>query len=42
MQLATRPHIEFIPLSTDLNKIKFFGTLMPGLMLLKANPRRFF
>lgn len=42
MQLAARPHIEFIPLSTDLNKIKFFGTLMPGLMLLKANPRRFF
>ena len=36
-----RPDIRFIPMSTDAAKIKFFGTLMPSLMLLKASPLRF-
>ena len=37
-----RPDIHFIPMSTDAAKIKFFGTLMPALLLLKASPLRFF
>lgn len=36
-----RPEIRFIPMSTDPAKIKFFGTLMPALMLLKASPLQF-
>jgi epoxyqueuosine reductase len=36
-----RPDIRFIPMSTDPAKIKFFGTLMPALLLLKASPRQF-
>ena len=36
-----RPDIQFIPISTDPAKIKFFGTLMPSLLLLKASPLRF-
>jgi epoxyqueuosine reductase len=36
-----RPDIRFIPMSTDPAKIKFFGTLMPSLLLLKASPLRF-
>ena len=36
-----RPEIRFIPLSTDAGKIRFFGTLMPALLLLKASPSRF-
>jgi epoxyqueuosine reductase len=36
-----RPDIQFIPMSTDPAKIKFFGTLMPSLLLLKASPWRF-
>jgi ferredoxin len=36
-----RPEISFIPLSTDAGKIRFFGTLMPALLLLKASPARF-
>jgi ferredoxin len=36
-----RPDIHFIPMSTDAAKIKFFGTLMPALLLLKASPLRF-
>jgi epoxyqueuosine reductase len=36
-----RPDIRFIPISTDPAKIKFFGTLMPSLLLLKASPLRF-
>jgi len=28
-------------MSTDANKIRFFGTLMPALLLLKASPARF-
>ena len=38
---AERPGIEFVPLSTDEGKIRFFGTLMPALLLLKASPGRF-
>ena len=38
---AERPDIEFVPLSTDEGKIRFFGTLMPALLLLKASPGRF-
>ncbi len=37
-----RPEIGFIPVSTDPEKIRFFGTLMPSLLLLKASPLRFF
>jgi len=37
----TRPEIQFIPLSTDDGKIRFFGTLMPALLLLKESPRAF-
>jgi epoxyqueuosine reductase len=36
-----RPDIQFIPMSTDAAKIKFFGTLMPALLLLKASPLQF-
>ena len=39
---ATRPKISFVPLSTDEGKIRFFGTLMPALLLLKASPAQFF
>ena len=38
---AARPEIAFVPISTDANKIRFFGTLMPALLLLKASPARF-
>ena len=38
MAEATRPEITFVPLSTDEGKIRFFGTLMPALLLLKAAP----
>jgi len=37
----TRPGIQFIPLSIDAGIIRFFGTLMPALLLLKASPHRF-
>ena len=36
-----RPPITFIPMSTDAEKIRFFGTLMPALLLLRASPLRF-
>jgi len=36
-----RRSVETIPMSTDAGKIKFFGTLMPALLLLKASPLRF-
>ena len=39
---TTRPEITFVPLSTDEGKIRFFGTLMPALLLLKAAPGQFF
>jgi epoxyqueuosine reductase len=38
---AERPEIVFVPISTDEDKIRFFGTLMPALLLLKASPRQF-
>jgi epoxyqueuosine reductase len=41
LNAPARPDIEFIPLSTDPGKIRFFGTLMPALLLLRASPRRF-
>jgi NAD-dependent dihydropyrimidine dehydrogenase PreA subunit len=36
-----RPDIQFLPVSTDPGKIRFFGTLMPALLLLKAAPWHF-
>jgi epoxyqueuosine reductase len=36
-----RPAIQFIGASTDADKIRFFGTLMPALMLLAKAPGRF-
>lgn len=33
-----RPGLTFVPLSTDAGKIRFFGTLMPAVLLLKASP----
>jgi ferredoxin len=41
MSESKRPEILFVPISTDANKIRFFGTLMPALLLLKASPARF-
>jgi len=41
MDEAERPEIIFVPLSTDEGKIRFFGTLMPALLLLKAAPGQF-
>jgi ferredoxin len=42
MGATGRPEFSFIPLSTDEGKIRFFGTLMPALLLLKAAPGQFF
>jgi hypothetical protein len=39
--LQTRPEIQFVPLSTDARTIRFFGTLMPAVLLLRASPLRF-
>jgi ferredoxin len=39
--VTERPELEFVPMSTDLGKIRFFGTLMPALLLLRASPTRF-
>lgn len=41
-RLPERPDLQFIPLSTDEGKIRFFGNLMPALLLLKESPRTFF
>jgi NAD-dependent dihydropyrimidine dehydrogenase PreA subunit len=41
MGKAQRPDISFVPLSTDEGKIRFFGTLMPALLLMKASPVQF-
>ena len=41
MSEGNRQEISFIPLSTDERKIRFFGTLMPALLLLKASPGQF-
>jgi epoxyqueuosine reductase len=37
----TRPEMRFVPISTNETKIRFFGTLMPALLLIKASPGRF-
>jgi ferredoxin len=42
MSRNDKPEIAFVPLSTDEGKIRFFGTLMPSLLLLRASPGRFF
>jgi Pyruvate/2-oxoacid:ferredoxin oxidoreductase delta subunit len=36
-----RPDIKFIPMSTDADKIRFFGNLMPAALLLRQSPREF-
>ena len=41
MEKTPRQEIAFIPMSTNVDKIEFFGTLMPALMLLRAAPLRF-
>lgn len=41
MSKPTRPDITCIPMSTDAGKIRFFGTLMPALLLIKASPAGF-
>ena len=41
MNTPTRPEIRFVPISTNERTIRFFGTLMPALLLLRASPRRF-
>ena len=33
--------IEFVPMSTNERTIRFFGTLMPSLLLIKASPGQF-
>ena len=39
--VSVRPDIRFIPMSTDFGKIRFFGTLMPALLLLFRSPWSF-
>ncbi len=39
--MADKPTIHFIPASTDEDRIRFFGTLMPALLLLKQSPLQF-
>jgi epoxyqueuosine reductase len=41
LNAPARPDIKFIPVSTDPGKIRFFGTVMPALLLLRASPLRF-
>jgi len=41
MSEAPRPEITFVPVSTDEGKIRFFGTLMPALLLVKRAPGQF-
>jgi ferredoxin len=36
-----KSEIQFVPVSTDSEKIRFFGTLIPAILLLKASPLRF-
>lgn len=40
--MSKKEDLIFIPLSNDLEKIRFFGTLMPALLLLKQAPAQFF
>ena len=39
--MTKRPAILFIPASTNEDRIRFFGTLMPALLLLKRSPLQF-
>ncbi|MBN1888536.1 MAG: hypothetical protein JW850_11120 [Thermoflexales bacterium] len=39
--MADKPTIHFIPASTNEDRIRFFGTLMPALLLLKQSPLQF-
>ncbi len=39
--MSKRTDLTFIPLSNDMEKIRFFGTLMPALLLLKQAPGQF-
>lgn len=41
VERSPQPRIRFVPISTDERTIRFFGTLMPALLLLKASPGRF-
>ena len=36
-----KSEIQFVPVSTDGDKIRFFGTLIPAILLLRASPLRF-
>jgi epoxyqueuosine reductase len=41
MARSTRPDITFVPLSTDPERIRFFGTFFPNLLLLMSSPPAF-
>ena len=41
MASPTRPDITFVPLSTDPERIRFFGTFFPNLLLLLSSPPAF-
>lgn len=41
MDDTPHPDIQFVPMSTNERTIRFFGTLMPALLLIKASPGRF-
>ncbi len=41
MPTIERPAIPFVPMSTDLDRIRFFGTLRPAILLLKSSPWQF-
>jgi hypothetical protein len=36
-----RPAIRFVAMSTETDKIRFLGNLMPALLLLRQSPREF-
>ena len=38
---TTRPEITFVPMSTDPERIRFFGTFFPNLLLLLSSPPAF-
>jgi NAD-dependent dihydropyrimidine dehydrogenase PreA subunit len=39
--MSMKSEIRFVPVSTDGEKIRFFGTLIPAILLLRASPLRF-
>jgi len=41
MSKSMKSEIQFVPVSTDGDKIRFFGTLIPAILLLRASPLRF-